>query len=118
MAIGSVVVRGWSLLIVGALLSVSANPLHARFAWLALFMAICFWTIDAYFVRQARLFRKFDERAERLDESQIDFSLDTSVVENEGDAFGTVMFSRTPLVFYSTVILLTAGTRLFLHFYL
>jgi hypothetical protein len=117
MTVGSFVVRGWSLLIVGALLSVSANPLHARFGWLAIFMAICFWTVDAYFARQARLFRKFDERAQRLSESEMDFSLDTSVVDTEADSFGSVMFSRMPFVFYGTVIFLTAATRVFLGFH-
>jgi hypothetical protein len=116
MAAGSLVVRGWALLIVGALLAVSTNPIHARFAWLAVFMAICFWTVDACFVRQAQLFRKFDRRAAQLGEREMDFSLDTSVVATEADALGVVMFERTPGAFYGAVILLTAAARLWLSF--
>ncbi len=117
MSIGSLMIRGWSLLIVGALVSVSTNPLYARFGWLALFMAICFWIIDAHFVRQVRLFRKIDQRAKHVADSEIDFSLDTSVVDSEADAVRSVMFTGVPCAFYMTVITLTLATRAFLHFH-
>lgn len=62
MSLASLLVRGWTVLIVAALLAVASLDEHARFAWLALFMALCFWLLDAYCVRQKWLFIKMRAR--------------------------------------------------------
>src|SRR5262245_1966952 len=115
MAIGSMVLRAWSVLIVGALVAITADPVHARFAWLAIFMAICFWMLDAYLLRQARLYRKVQERVRQTPESEIDFLLDTSAVDTDADAFRTVAFSVNPGIFYVGLIASVAVVRLFLR---
>lgn len=115
MSVGSLLLKVWSVLIVAALLAVTVNPAHARFAWLALFMAITFWMLDAYFLRQARLFRKIYDRIQNLTESEIDFLLDTSPVDSEGDAWRSILFSKTPTVFYGAVIGVIALVGLLLH---
>jgi hypothetical protein len=115
MAMGSVVLRAWSVLIVGALVTITANPVHARFVWLALFMAICFWMLDAHLLRQARLYQKVHDRVRNTSESQIDFLLDTSAVDTGADAFQNVAFSRNPSVFYGGLIVSVAIARFFLY---
>src|SRR4051794_9445728 len=90
MSRGSVVLRAWSVLIVGALVALTTDPVHARFAWLAIFMAICFWMLDAHVLRQARLYRKVHDRVRNTPESEVEFLLDTSAVDTERDAFRTV----------------------------
>jgi hypothetical protein len=115
MATGSVVLRAWSVLIVGALVAITADPVHTRFAWLAIFMAICFWMLDAHVLRQARLYRKVHERVRNTPESEIDFLLDTSAVDSDKDAFRTVALSANPAVFYGGLVVLVAVARLLLH---
>jgi hypothetical protein len=115
MAMGSVVLRAWSVLIVGALVAITANPLHARFGWLAVFMAICFWMLDAHLLRQARLYRKVHDRVRDMPEAEVDFLLDTSAVDTDEEAFGTIALSRNPGAFYVGLIVCVAVARFLLH---
>jgi len=114
-SLGSFVLRAWSLLIVGALSAVAVDPAHARFAWLAVFMAIVFWMVDAHFLRQARLFRRAHERIERLPENEIDSSLETSLMHVEREPFRSVVFSTAISVFYVALLASVAVVRLLLR---
>jgi hypothetical protein len=111
MSIGSVLLRAWSVLIVAGLLAVAADPMHARFAWLAVFMAIAFWMLDAHFLRQTRLFRKTYVRVQSQPESAVDFLLDTTPVDSEADAWRSVLLSKMPGAFYGAVIGSIAAIR-------
>jgi uncharacterized membrane protein len=115
MSVGSFVLKGWSVLVVAALLAVAANA-SPRFAWLALFMAIAFWLLDAHFLRQVQLFRRLQERVRKLAETDLDFSLDTTPVDTETAAWSSVVFSRNPALFHGTVVGLALITRwIFVH---
>jgi hypothetical protein len=116
MSVGSWLLKGWSVLVASALLAVAANATRARFAWLALFMAIAFWILDAHFLRQERLFRKTYERVRNLDESEVDFSMDTALVDSEAAAWGTVLLSKALGVFHGSVVGLVALTGVIFHF--
>lgn len=108
----SVILRAWSVLVVGALSAVAADPAHARFAWLAVFVAIAFWMVDAHFLRRARLFRRAHDRIERLPDDEIDFSLDTSLVDGEKEAFRSVVFSTAITAFYVALLAAIVVVRL------
>jgi len=60
--------------------------------------------LDAYYLRQERLFRKLYDRVRTQDEADVDFSMDTSVVEKEVDSWAGVAFSATLRIFHGTVI--------------
>lgn len=111
MLVGSFLLKAWAVAIVAALLAVATNAEHARFAWLALFMAIAFWVLDAHFVRQLGLFRKTYERVQSQPESEVDFSMDTAVVDGEATSFGSALFSRSLGAFYGTVLGLIGVAR-------
>ena len=104
MATASWVLRIWSVAVVSALVVVATDAVHARFAWLAVFMAIVFWLLDAHFHRQERLYRKVYRRVRSLEEADIDFSMDTAPVDNERDAWTAVVLSKPLSAFYSAVI--------------
>lgn len=104
MAIGAVLIEGWSFLVVAALLTVAQDPQSARFGWLALFMAIVFWMLDAHLLRQELLFRRLHERVEALPEAEIEYTLDTSPVEREAHAWRSVFFMRRLVLFHGAVI--------------
>ena len=115
MSAGSFVIKGWSVLIVSALLAVATNQAHARFAWLALFMAIAFWMLDAHFLRQKRLFRKTYDRVQSLQESEVDFNMDTAPVDGEAASYGSALFSSALGAFHGTIVLLVAAVRLIFY---
>jgi hypothetical protein len=113
LSLGSLMLRLWSVLIVGALLAISENRVHARFAWLSLFAAIGFWLFDAYLLQQATLFRKLIDHVRSLSDSELpaEFLLDTSGVEEDRDGFGAVVFSTKLVVFYGMLIVCIAVLR-------
>jgi hypothetical protein len=111
MRLGSLLAKGWSVMVVAMLLAVATDPRYGRFAWLAVFLAIAFWMLDAHFSRQVRLFRKVQAKVRSQSDSQVDFRLDTSPVDNEKDAFATVLFSPAVSVFHAGVLLLIAVVR-------
>jgi hypothetical protein len=115
MALGALLLKGWSFLIVAALLAVAANPARTRFAWLGLFMAILFWAIDAHLLRQELLFTKLFERVRELPEAALDFSMDTSPVDGEEVAWRSVFFAQRLLLFHGAIIAGIAVFRLFAH---
>ena len=111
MMAGSFLIKAWAVAIVSALLAVATNATHARFAWLAVFMAIAFWVLDAHFVRQLGLFQRTYARVQSLPESAIDFSMDTAVVDGEATSFGSALFSRSLGAFYGAVLGLIGVAR-------
>lgn len=115
MAAGSTLLRVWTVLLVAALLAVAAIPPHTRFAWLAVFLTIVLWLLDAHFVRQARLFRKVRDRARATPADQLELVLDTKSVETESDSYRSVLFSKAPLAYYASVLVATALFGLAIH---
>jgi hypothetical protein len=111
MALGALLLEGWSFLVMGALLVLAHNPLWARFAWLALFMAITFWMLDAHLVRQKLLFRRLHERLQTLPEAEVDYTLDTSPVDREVYAWRSVFFMRRLVLIHGGVILTIGVVR-------
>jgi hypothetical protein len=114
MQVGSSITKVWSIAVVAALLAVATNPAHARFAWLALFMTLAFWMLDAYFSRQAWLFRKMYERVLSLPESELDFDMSTAPVDDDATAFSTIFLSKALGAYYGTIVALIILVRLLL----
>ena len=106
MRVGSSLLRIWSVAVVAALLAVATTPAQARFAWLALFMALAFWMLDAHFSRQALLFRRTYDRVLSLPESELDFDLSTAPVDSDDVAFSTIFLSKALGAFYGIIVVL------------
>lgn len=103
MSVNSFLLKGWSVVLISALFALAAGDSQALFVYIAYFPAIAFWMLDAYFLRQERLFRKLYDRVRHFAETDVDFSMDTSVVDGEVAAWSAVVFSKTLLLFHGTV---------------
>lgn len=103
MSVNSFLLKGWSVVLVSALFALAAGDSQALFVYIAYFPVIAFWMLDAYFLRQERLFRKLYDRVRHLAETDVDFSMDTSVVDGEVVAWAAVVFSKTLRPFHGTV---------------
>jgi hypothetical protein len=99
--------KGWSITLVSALFALAAKDANVRYAALALLPALCFWGLDAYYLRQERLFRKLYD-AVRTDKKFLDprkpgepgqpiasFSMNTAPVNSEVDSWSSVLISPT-----------------------
>jgi hypothetical protein len=104
MSVNSFQLKGWSVVLVSALFALAAADSQALFVYLAYFPCIAFWMLDGYFLRQERLFRKLYDRVRQLEEPNVDFSMDTSVVAEEVADWSAVMVSKTLLLFHGTVL--------------
>ena len=103
MAGNSFLIKGWSVVLIAALFALAAANTNALFVYLAYFPAFMFWALDAYFLRQERLFRKLYDYVRTLDVSQIDFSMNTKAFEDEVDSVWDVAWSHTLRLFHGTI---------------
>lgn len=78
MANNSFLIKGWSITLVSALLAFAAKDEIHIMAWIALLPCVAFWILDAYFLRQERLFRKlYDHCRLHQPSTPSDFSMNT-----------------------------------------
>lgn len=108
MSSNSFLLKGWTVTIVTALFALAAQNTNPDFAYLAFIPIITFWILDAYYLRQERLFRalyndiRIDE--ENVIQSERPFTMDTKPFEKVVECWLRVMFSRTISFFYAAVI--------------
>ena len=88
-------------MLVAALFALTAANTNEIFVCLAYFPTFMFWALDAYFLRQERLFRKLYDRV-RSEGEQVDFSMNTQPFEKSVDGTWTVARSHTLGLFYGT----------------
>lgn len=100
----SFLLKGWSVVLVAALFTLAANRGELSFIILAYFPAIAFWGLDAYYLQQERLQRKLYDYVRTFKEEDIDFSMDTTVVKQQGISWINAVFSKTLLAFHGVLI--------------
>jgi hypothetical protein len=101
----SFLLKGWSVVLVSAMFALAAKDSHLSFIYLAYFPAISFWLLDAYFLWQERLFRKLYDHVREMEEQNINYSMDVSIVKEEVATWPSVAFSKTIIAFHGVVIL-------------
>ena len=65
--------------LVAALFALAAANTNEQFVYLAYFPAFMFWALDAYFLRQERLFRKLYDHVRGWEGAPVDFSMNTKL---------------------------------------
>ncbi|MDJ0716141.1 MAG: hypothetical protein QNJ54_18255 [Prochloraceae cyanobacterium] len=110
MASNSFQIKGWSVTIVTALFALTGVTTKPIFILIALLPALSFWGLDAYYLRQERLFRKLYKNLQLSFENKVDinktvkpFSLSTKDYQSEVIWF-KVLRSPTILVFHGVII--------------
>ncbi|MDE0668129.1 MAG: hypothetical protein OXI48_03775, partial [bacterium] len=63
LAQNSFLLKGWSVLLVSALLAVAAGSSEDWILPVAFLPAVAFWGLDGYYLRQERLFRRLYDHA-------------------------------------------------------
>ncbi len=104
MAANSFLLKGWSVVIVSALFALAVGDTQTPLLYLAYFPATVFWLLDAYFVHQEVLFRKLYDRVRLLEEPQVDFSMETSIVSGQASTCLRIAFTNTFLIFHGMVV--------------
>ena len=105
MAQNSFIVRGWSIALVTAVLAVASKELNAGIGVLAAIPVLSFWYLDAFYLRQERLFRQLYSTVIERASSIPQFSMDTKPFE-ENVEWKSVLFSPTIAVLHGALFLI------------
>lgn len=103
MAGNSFLIKGWSVTLISALFALAAKDSNSFFVYLAYFPCVTFWSLDGYFLRQERLYRKLYQVVAKKKIDDIDFSMNANVYENEVDSWFSTCFSITLKIFHGTI---------------
>jgi len=96
--------KGWAITLVAALFALSAKDTNHNYFLIAYFPVIIFWILNGYFLSQERLFRALYNHVRKLDESRIDFSMDTKNFQTNENSWLRSIFSQTLVIFYLTLV--------------
>lgn len=98
--------KGWAITIIAGLSGLSAKDTNLTVILIALFLAIIFWVLDGYFLSEERKYRDLYDHVRKLDEKDIDFSMDTRPHNNDYNSWICSIFSKTLMWFYFSLIIL------------
>ena len=94
--------KGWSITLISALFALAAKDANQFYIVIAYFPLFIFWSLDGYFLSQERRFRALYDHVRKLDESQIDFSMDTRLfASDERNTWLGAMGSQTLVIYYA-----------------
>ena len=112
MASNSFLIKRWSVTLVAALFALTAVNMNVLFTCLAFFPIFMFWALDAYFLRQEKLFRKLYDHVRLSD--RVDFSMDTRPFEEQVAGIFGVAWSVTLRLFHGTITIVVILVTLLL----
>ena len=104
MNVNSFLVKGWLVTLVAAIFVLSQKDANVQFLWFAPFATILFWILDTFFLVTERKYRSLYDDVRKKDESQIDYSMDTTQYEGGRNSFFMCLLSITLLLFYPLII--------------
>jgi len=108
MAQVSFILKGWSVTIVVAMFSVAANTSTPWLGLLTLIPSLLFGGLDAYYLRQERLFRCLYEKVRLDPDGKVipPYSMVTSPCESDVGSWWRTLYRPTIGWFYGIMILL------------
>jgi hypothetical protein len=102
----SFLMKGWALTVAGLIFGFAADQGSWRIAAAALLPMVAFWGLDAYFLRQERLFRRLYDAVRQSDPRVEPLSMDTRGHAATVASWWATVFSGTLLPFYGVVVLI------------
>lgn len=106
MASNLFLLKGWTVTLIAAMFALAAKESKDLYFALAYFPTLMFWLLDGYFLSQERRFRSLYEHVAGLDESAIDFSMDTQPFKNKPprNGWSHALLSPTLLIYYGVLL--------------
>lgn len=94
--------KGWSITLIAGLFALAAKDTNKTYVLIAYFPLFVFWTLDGYFLSMERRFRALYEHVRKLDETAIDFSMDTGPFQHDKrNSWISAVRSRTLVAYYA-----------------
>lgn len=115
LARNSFLLKQWAVTLVAAIFALTINNPSIYFVAVAILPTLAFWILDAYYLRQERLFRKLYEKVSADPDKVDQFSMNISPYTNVVQSWGRIAFSVSVLPFYgaltAVVILAIVGLQ-------
>ena len=117
MAQVSFILKGWMVTLLVGLFAVVANSADWGLMLFSLAPICVFWGLDAYYLRQERLFRCLYDAVRYNNTEPIIpfFSMDTSVIRSSVSNWWQTLFSWTLIGLYGSLIVLTLAIALLIN---
>jgi len=103
MAGNSFLLKGWTVTLAAAIVGLAAKDSNPNFILLALFPAASFWGLDAYYLRQERLFRALYDAVRSSAETEV-FSLSTAKFRREVPSWFRLLMNPSIFFLHGVVI--------------
>jgi hypothetical protein len=97
------------VVLISALFALAAKDQNRLFVYLAYFPSISFWGLDAYFLWQERLFRALYDHVRKLDEEEVDYSMNVAQANIGGITWSSAFISKTLIVFHGVILISIIG---------
>ena len=101
----SFLLKGWSVVLVAALLGLGSQDEQERLVFLALLPVVVLWGLDGYFLWQERLYRHLYDFVRQKDAAEIDFSMNPAPVIGHDSGWIAATFSKTLIAFHGVLII-------------
>ena len=105
MAGNSFFLKGWSVALVSAVFVLAAKDGNASIIPVAYLPVLVLWFLDAYFLRQERLYRRLYDAVRVLPDEEIDFSLNASGYSSSVAGYLKTVWSVTLRWFHGILLL-------------
>src|SRR5258708_64837 len=96
--------KGWVVTLAAALVVFLKGEADPIYLFVPALPVIAFWLLDAWYLRQERLFRRLYDDV-RCKKGEADFAMDTRPFRNAVGSVMRIAFSRTVILFYGPVFL-------------
>lgn len=100
----SFLLKGWSVVLVSALIILSGEKSNDSFAYLAFVPIVIIWGLDGFFLWQERLYRKLYNKARTKEDTEVDFSMSTKEVSDGFIGLLAATFSKTLIPFHGSIV--------------
>lgn len=105
MAQVSFIIKGWTLTISVGVLGFAVSSSEGAFGFLGLIPIVLFWGLDAYYLKQERLYRMLYSKVREKDVNVPSYSMDTTIFEKEIESWSATL-KRPTLVFLYLILVL------------
>ena len=106
LASNSFILKGWNITLIVGLFALTLKDLSSVYLYLAILPALAFWGLDAYYLRQEKLFRELYDSVRKTKRKDIDpYSLNTQSVNGKVKNWFYTLFSPTVILLHGAVIL-------------
>lgn len=111
--------KGWAVTLVAAVLALNAKAASVRLILVALLPAIAFWGLDAYYLRQERLFRKLYDGVRKMSKEEWEadpFAMNAPRYAADVQTWMRTVFSRTIAGLYVPLVGVVAAAAIIVRY--